>query len=149
MTGTDRFETLFWTIVKAIDIPVVMKRSKLLLNGLIGATVLFMSPSKVSSMPSQLQADIRKAMQTGDFRQGVQLGAMAGSMSSFCMMAKEGIVVPGEGPVTDDVLNNLSSKLLAKARSEFDEYIFSYQKIGLNIGISECNKILGVQLDYR
>ena len=100
-------------------------------------------------MPPQLQADIRKAMQTGDFRQGVQLGAMAGSMSSFCMMAKEGIVVPGEGPVTVDVLNNLSSKLLIKARSEFDDHLFPYQKIGLNMGIIECNKILGVQLDYR
>ena len=126
-----------------------MKRSKLFSKGLLVAIVLFLSPSKVSSMPSQLQADIRKAMQTGDFRQGVQLGAMAGSMSSFCLMAKEGIIVPGEGPVTVDVLNNFSSKLLAKVRSEFDEYLFPYQQIGLNMGIMECNKILGVQLDYR
>ena len=125
-----------------------MKRSKLLSNGLLLSIVLFLSPFKVSSMPPQLQADIKKAMQTGDFRQGVQLGAMAGSMSSFCMMAKESIVVPGEGPVTVDVLNNLSNKLLTKARSEFDDYIFPYQKIGLNMGITECNKILGVQLDY-
>ena len=126
-----------------------MKRSKLLLNGLLVAIVLFLSPSKVSSMPSRLQADIRKAMQTGDFRQAMQLEAMAGTMSSFCMMAQEGIVVPGEGPVTVDVLNNLSSKLLTKARSEFDDYLFPYQKIGLNMGIIECNKVLGVQLDYR
>ena len=126
-----------------------MKRSKLFSKGLLVAIVLFLSPSKVSSMPSQLQADIRKAMQTGDFRQGVQLGAMAGSMSSFCLMAKEGIIVPGEGPVTVDVLNNFSSKLLAKVRYEFDEYLFPYQQIGLNMGIIECNKILGVQLDYR
>ena len=126
-----------------------MKRYKLFSNGLLVATVLFLSPSLASSMPSQLQADIRKAMQTGDFRQGVQLGAMAGSMSSFCLMAKEGIVVPGEGPVTVDVLNDFSSKLLTKVRSEFDEYFFPYQNIGLNMGIIECNKILGVQLDYR
>ena len=65
------------------------------------------------------------------------------------MMAKEGVVVPGEGPVTVDVLNNLSSKLLTKARSEFDDYLFPYQKLGLNMGIIECNKLLGVQLDYR
>ena len=64
-------------------------------------------------------------------------------------MAKEGIVVPGEGPITVDDLNDLSSKLLTKARSEFDEYLFPYQKIGLNMGIIECNKILGAQLDYR
>ena len=57
--------------------------------------------------------------------------------------------MPGEGPVTVDVLNNFSSKLLAKVRSEFDEYLFPYQQIGLNMGIMECNKILGVQLDYR
>ena len=65
------------------------------------------------------------------------------------MMAKEGVVVPGEGPVTVDVLNNLSSKLLTKARYDFDEYLFPYQKLGLNMGIIECNKLLGVQLDYR
>ena len=121
-----------------------MKRRKLFSNGLLVATVLFLSPSKVSSMPSQLQADIRKAMQTGDFRQGVQLGAMAGSMSSFCLMAKEGIIVPGEGPVTVDVLNDLSSKLLTKARSEFDEYFFPYQKIGLNMGIIECLSLIHI-----
>ena len=135
--------------MKAIDFPVVMKTSKLLLKGFLVAIVLFLPSSKVASMPSQLQTDIKKAIQTGDFRQGVQLGTMAGSMSSFCMMAKESIVVPGEGPVTVDVLNNLSNKLLTKARSEFDDYIFPYQKIGLNMGITECNKILGVQLDYR
>lgn len=79
-------------------------------------------------MRSQLQADIKKAMQTGDLRQGVHLGIMAGSMSSFCIMAKEGIVVPGEGPVTVDVSNNLSSKLLTKGHSKFDHYLFPYQK---------------------
>ena len=100
-------------------------------------------------MPPQLQNDIRHAMQTGDFRQGVQLGMMSGSMSSFCLMAKEGMVVPGEGPVTVDDLNDLSTMLLAKVRAEFDDYLFPYQKVGLNIGIIECNKVLGVRLNYR
>ena len=126
-----------------------MKRKKLLLNGLLVTTVLFLAPSKVSSMPPQLQNDIRHAMQTGDFRQGVQLGMMSGSMSSFCLMAKEGMVVPGEGPVTVDDLNDLSTMLLAKVRAEFDDYLFPYQKVGLNIGIIECNKVLGVRLNYR
>jgi len=98
------------------------------LNGLLVGVVLFLSPSKVSSMPSQLQADIKKAMQSGDFRQGVQLGVMAGSMSSFCMMAKDGIVVPGEGPVTVDVLNTLSCKLLTKARSDLTITYFHIRK---------------------
>ena len=126
-----------------------MKRPKFLLNGLLVATVLFLAPSKVYSMPPQLQEDIRHAMQTGDFRQGVQLGMMTGSMSSWCMMAKEGMVVPGEGPVTINDLNVLSSKLLAKVRAEFDDYLFPYQKAGLNMGILECNKLLGGRLDYR
>ena len=100
-------------------------------------------------MPPQLQDDMRHAMKTGDFRQGMQLGMMAGFMEAFCIMEKEGIVVPGEGKLTVNDLNDLSSSLLAKARSEFDDYLFPYQKVGLNVGIMECNKVPGVQLDYR
>ena len=126
-----------------------MKRTKFLLNGFLVATVLFLAPSKASSMPPQLQDDIRHAMRTGDFRQGMQLGMMAGVMEAFCMLAKEGVVVPGEGKLTANDLNDLSSSLLAKARSEFDDYLFPYQKHGLNLGIMECNKVHGVQLDYK
>ena len=126
-----------------------MKRTKFLFNGLLVATVLFLAPSKASSMPPQLQDDMKHAMKTGDFRQGMQLGMMAGFMEAFCIMKKEGIVVPGEGKLTVNDLNDLSSSLLAKARSEFDDYLFPYQKVGLNVGIMECNKVPGVQLDYR
>jgi len=100
-------------------------------------------------MPPQLQNDIRHAFQTGDTRQSVQLGFMAGSILSYCLMAKEGMVVPGEGPVTIDDLNDISRMLLEKVRAELDDYLFPYQKVGLNMGINECNKALGVQLDYR
>ena len=68
-------------------------------------------------MPPQLQNDIRHAFQTGDTRQSVQLGFMAGSILSYCLMAKEGMVVPGEGPVTIDDLNDISRMLLEKVRA--------------------------------
>lgn len=126
-----------------------MKRIKFLLNGLLVSTLLILAPSKVFSMPPGLQDDIKHAMHKGDFRQGVQFGMMAGSLTSLCLMAKEGVVLPGEGPLTVNDLNDMSSQLLAKARSEFDDYLFPYQKVGLNMGIIECNKLLGVQLDYR
>ena len=38
--------------------------------------------------------------------------------------------------------------LLEKVRAELDDYLFPYQKVGLNMGIDEYNKALGVQLDY-
>ena len=126
-----------------------MKKTKFLLNGLLVATFLFLVPSKVSSMPPQIQDDIRDAMQTGNFRQGMQLGMMAGVMTSNCLFASEGTVVPGEGPLTVKVLNDISSKLLAKARSEFDDDFIPYHKAGVNLGIIECNKILEEQLDFR
>lgn len=126
-----------------------MKKTKFLLNGLLVTTFLFLVPSKVSSMPQQIQDDIRDAMQIGNFRQGMQLGMMAGVMSSYCFFASEGIVVPGEGPLTVKVLNDISSQLLAKARSEFDDDFIPYHKAGVNLGINECNKILDEQLDYR
>ena len=87
-------------------------------------------------------------MQFGDFRQIVQLGAMAGSMSMYCVMSSEGLIVPGEGPVNNDMLKSFSEKLLAKVRNDFDEYLFPYQKVGLNLGIMECNKLPGIELDY-
>ena len=136
-------------IVKRICFYPVMEKTKFLLNGLLVTTFLFLVPSKVSSMPPKIQDDIRDAMQTGNFRQGMQLGMMAGVMTSNCFFASEGTVVPGEGPLTVKVLNDISSKLLAKARSEFDDDFIPYHKAGVNLGINECNKILDEQLDYR
>ena len=126
-----------------------MKKAEFLLNGLLVTTFLFLIPSKVSSMSQQVQDDIRHAMQTGNFRQGVQLGMMAGSMSIMCFFASEGMILPGEGPLNVKVLNDISSKLLAKARSEFDDEFIPYHKAGVNLGIIECNKIFSEQLDYR
>tara|TARA_B100001063_G_C16520552_1_gene431431 strand:+ start:205 stop:585 length:381 start_codon:yes stop_codon:yes gene_type:complete len=126
-----------------------MKKAEFLLNGLLVTTFLFLIPSKVSSMSQQVQDDIRHAMQTGNFRQGVQLGMMAGSMSIICFFASEGMILPGEGPLNVKVLNDISSKLLAKARSEFDDEFIPYHKAGVNLGIIECNKIFSEQLDYR
>ena len=126
-----------------------MKEAGFLLNGLLVTTFLFLIPSKVSSMSQQVQDDIRHAMQTGNFRQGMQLGMMAGSMSIMCFFASEGMILPGEGPLNVKVLNDISSKLLAKARSEFDDKFIPYHKAGVNLGIIECNKILSEQLDYR
>ena len=126
-----------------------MKKTKFLLNGLLVTTFLFLAPSRVSSMPPQVQDDIRHAMQTGNFRQGMQLGMMAGSMSIMCFFASEGMILPGEGLLTVKVLNDISSKLLAKARSEFDDDFIPYHKAGVNLGINECNKILDEQINYR
>ena len=126
-----------------------MKKAEFLLNGLLITTFLFLIPSKVSSMSQQVQDDIRHAMQTGNFRQGVQLGMMAGSMSIMCFFASEGMILPGEGPLNVKVLNDISSKLLAKARSEFDDEFIPYHKASVNLGIIKCNKILSEQLDYR
>ena len=57
--------------------------------------------------------------------------------------------MPGEGPITVNNLNGLSSSLLSKVRSAFNDYLFEYQKLGLNMGIAECNQILGVELDFQ
>ncbi len=119
------------------------------MNGLLVFTVFFLAPSKVSSMPTQTEDEIKNAMQTADLRQAIQLGAMAGSMSSICLMASEGVIVPGEGPMTVDDLDEISTMLLTKARSEFDDTFIQYHKAGVNLGISECNKVLDAQLDYR
>ena len=88
-------------------------------------------------------------MQTADIRQAIQLGAMAGSMTSICLMVSEGMIKPGEGPMTVDDLNEISTMLLTKARSGFDDTFIQYHKAGVNLGISECNKVLDAQLDYR
>jgi hypothetical protein len=134
--------------IKRIFYP-VMKKTKFLFNGLLVTTFLFLVPSKVSSMPPQIQDDITHAMQTGNFRQGMQLGMMAGSMSIMCFFASEGMILPGEGPLNVKVLNDISSKLLSKARSEFNDGFIPYHKAGVNLGINECNKILDEKLDYR
>ena len=129
-----------------------MRKTGFLLYGLFVATVLALAPSQVSAdlvLPPKLQDNAKRLMPKGDFRQGMQLGMMAGSMSTFCLMAKEGVSVPGEGPISVNDLNELSSSMLSKLRSEFNNYLFEYQKLGLNMGIAECNQILGVQLDYR
>ena len=130
----------------------IMKWTKLLLYGFLVPSVLTLTSSKVSAdlvLPQKLQDNAKRLMPMGNFRQGMQLGMMAGSMSSFCIMAKEGVIVPGEGPITVDNLNGLSSSLLSKVRSEFNDDLFEYQKLGLNMGIAECNQILGVELDFR
>ena len=126
-----------------------MKSTKSLLKGLLVVTVLFLAPSKVSSMPTQTEGEIKNAMQTANTRQAIQLGAMAGSMSSICLMASDGVIVPGEGPMNVKDLNEISTMLLTKARSEFDDTFIQYHKAGVNLGISECNKVLDAQLDYR
>ena len=126
-----------------------MKKTKFLLNGLLVTTFLFLVPSKVSSMPPKIQDDITYAMQKGNFRQGMQLGMMAGSMSIMCFFASEGVILPGEGPLNVKVLNDISSQLLSKARSEFNDDFIPYHKAGVNLGINECNKILNEKLDYR
>ena len=136
-------------IIKRICFYPVMKNTKSLLNGLLVVTVLFLAPSKVSSMPTQTEDEIKNAIKTADTRQAIQLGAMAGSMSSMCLLAIEGVIVPGEGPMTVDDMNEISTMLLAKARSGFDDTFIQYHKAGVNLGISDCNKILGEQLDYR
>ena len=126
-----------------------MKSTKSLLNGLLFVTVLFLAPSKVSSMPTQIRDEIKNAMQTANIRQAIQLGAMAGSMSALCIMVIEGVVRPGEGPMTVDDLNEMSTRLITQAGAGFDDTFITYHKAGVNLGISECNKLLDEQLDYR
>ena len=125
-----------------------VKKIKFLPKAFLAAFALSLPTTYAHSMPPQLQEDLRRAKQFGDFRQILQLGAMAGSMGTFCAMAGEGLVVPGEGPITVDMLNSFSKKLLAKTRNDFDDHVFPYQKVGLNLGIMECNKLLGIKLDY-
>ena len=126
-----------------------MKKIKLLPIVHIVTCAISLSATNAHAMPPpQLQEDLRHAMQFGDFRQTLQLGAMAGSMSMYCVMSSEGLIVPGEGPVNNDMLKSFSKKLLAKVRNDFDEHLFPYQKVGLNLGIMECNKLPGIELDY-
>ena len=122
------------------------------MNGLLVPTMLALAPSRISAdpvLPQKLQESAKRLMPKGDFRQGMQLGMMAGSMTAFCLLAKEGATVPGEGPITVNDLNELSDAMISKARSEFNDYLFEYQKLGINMGIAECNKILGVEIDFR
>ena len=126
-----------------------MKKIKFLPKVLLATCALSLATTYAHSMPPpQLQEDLRRAKQFGDFRQILQLGVMAGSMGTYCAMAGEGLIVPGEGPVTVDMLNSFSKKLLAETRNDFDNHVFPYQKVGLNLGIMECNKLPGIELDY-
>ena len=100
-------------------------------------------------MPQGMQDEMRQLVQKGDFRQALQMGAMLGTVSSFCMIHEEGFVHPEEGPVTEAQLNDFTSKLMDKTRAEFDDYLFEYQRMGMNMAIMECNKKLGLKLEYR
>ena len=84
-----------------------------LLNSLLVTTVVTVAPFKVSAdlvLPKEIQEDADLLMPKGDFRQGMQLGMMTGTFSTFCLMVKEGVIVPGEGPMNAEFLNDLSSK---------------------------------------
>ena len=121
----------------------------LLLKGTVAATALAMTPFRAYSMPQGMQDEMRQLVQKGDFRQALQMGAMLGTVSSFCMIHEEGFVHPEEGPVTEAQLNDFTSKLMDKTRAEFDDYLFEYQRMGMNMAIMECNKKLGLKLEYR
>ena len=123
-----------------------------LLKGLLVTTVVSFVPFKVSAdlvLPKEIQEEADRLMPKGDFRQGMQLGMMTGTFSTFCLMVKEGAIVPGEGPMNAEFLNELSSNIVTKLSSDFDEYLIEYQKLGLNMAITKCNKLLGVELDFR
>ena len=121
---------------------------KFLPKVLLATCALSLATTYAHSMPPpQLQEDLRRAKQFGDFRQILQLGVMAGSMGTYCAMAGEGLIVPGEGPVTVDMLNSFSKNSLPRHAMTLT-ITFSYQKVGLNLGIMECNKLPGIELDY-
>ena len=121
----------------------------LLLKGAVVATTLAMTPFKTYSMPQGMQDEMRQLVQKGDYRQALQMGVMLGMVSSFCIIHEEGFVHPEEGPVTEVQLNDFTSKLMDKTRAEFDDYLFEYQRMGMNVAIMECNKKLGLKLEYR
>ncbi len=121
-------------------------------NGLLVTTVVTFAASKVSAdlvLPKEIQEDVERLMPKGDFRQGMQLGITNGTFQSFCFMAKEGVTLPGEGPMTAKFLNELSGKMISNLRRENNDYLFEYQKLGLNMSIAACNQILDSKLDYR
>ena len=124
-------------------------KTSLLLKGAVVATTLAMTPFKAYAMPQGMQDEMRQLVQKGDFRQALQMGVMLGMVSSFCMIHEEGFVHPEEGPVTEAQLNDFTSKLMDKTRAEFDDYLFEYQRMGMNLAIMECNKKLGLKLEYR
>ena len=69
---------------------------------------------------------------------------MADVITTYCILTKEGIIAPNEGPMTEEDINEVSRMLLQKARAEFDDSLFSYQKAGVNLGINVCNKNFGM-----
>ena len=126
-----------------------MKNIAVLLNTVALTSILSLTYTSAYSMPLQVENELKQLMAKGTFRQGLQMGMMGGFISTYCMLTKEGIVVPNEGPMTEEDINEVSRMLLQKARAEFEGYLFPYQKAGVNLGINECNKNFGMQLDYR
>ena len=113
--------------------------------------MLSFAPSKASAdlkLPQDVQRNAEILFPKGSFRQGLQLGLMSGQLSMACLMVKEGVSLPGEGVMTVDFLNEFTDTLITKVRAEFDDDLFEYQKLGLNMGIAECNQILGDKLKY-
>ena len=51
--------------------------------------------------------------------------------------------------MTAKFLNELSGKMISNLRRENNDYLFEYQKLGLNMSIAACNQILDSKLDYR
>jgi len=121
----------------------------LLLKGTVVATALAMIPLKVYSMPQEFDDEIQQLVQKGDFRQAMQMGAFFGTVRAFCMIYNEGFIHPEEGPVTEVQLNSFTRSLIEDAGSEFDEDTVKYQKAGINMAIKQCNKRLGLNLEYR
>ena len=121
----------------------------LLLKGAVVATALAMIPLKVYSMPQEFDDEIRQLVQKGDFMQAMQMGAFFGTVRAFCMVYNEGFFHPEEGAVTEVQLNNFTSSLIEEADTEFDEETIKYQKAGINMAIKQCNKRLGLNLEYR
>ncbi len=120
-----------------------------MLLGAIVATALAITPFEAYSIPQELDEETKKLVQKGDFRQAMVMGAMFGTVRSLCMIYKEGFVHPEEGPVTEVRLNSFTSSLIEDAGSGFDEDIIKYQKAGINMAIKQCNKSLGLKLEYR
>ena len=128
-----------------------MMNRQCLLNCLLVATMLSFAPSKASAdlkLPQAVQGDVERLFPNGSFRQGMQLGLMYGQFITSCFMVQEGVSVPGEGVMTVDTLNEISAKLIGKVRAEFDDYLFEYQKLGMNMGIAQCNQILDKKIKY-
>ena len=127
----------------------IKMRINLLLKGVVLATTLAIAPFKAYSMPQEFEGETGQLGQIGDFRQAMQMGAFFGTVRAFCMIYNEGFIHPEEGPVTEVQLNSFTRSLIEDAGSEFDEDTIQYQKAGINMAIKQCNKRLGLNLEYR